>query len=170
MGVGALSQICDGLLAHGWAGDTPCAPWWSGGATHDSAPWRRRCEIRQAVDKAALGAPAIIIAGAVAGLREELTWFGPLFGLRVAITHARPGSDPLAQRLRALGADVYACATVEIRPKSGPRALAESVTLPMGSCSRAPTRPARFSRRWTKGGAMPDGWAGLSSAPSAPPP
>jgi len=127
MGVGALTPIRDGLRAHGWGAETPCAvvEWGTYARQRTvSAPLHG---IVEAVDAAALGAPSIIVVGAVAGLRGELAWFEsrPLFGLRVAITHARQGHDALEGRLRALGADVYVCPTVAIQPETRPEGIAE---------------------------------------------
>lgn len=127
MGVGALGQIREGLLAHGWRDDTPCAVVEWGTYARQRTVADTLNGIVDAVATAAIAAPAIIIVGAVAGLRDELAWFEsrPLFGLRVAITHAQQGDDTLDQRLRALGADVYACPTVEIQPEARPEGIAD---------------------------------------------
>lgn len=127
MGVGALAQIRDGLLDSGWSGDTPCAVVEWGTYARQRTVAGVLSGIAEDVAHAGLGAPAIIIVGRVAALRDELAWFEsrPLFGLRVAITHAQQGDDTLEQRLRALGADVYACPTVEIQPEARPEGIAD---------------------------------------------
>lgn len=127
MGVSALPQIRDGLRAHGWGADTPCAVVEWGTYARQRTVTATLDQIAEAVAAEAIGAPAIIIVGAVAGLRNELAWFEsrPLFGLRVAVTHAHQGNDILEGRLRALGADVYACPTVEIQPEARPVGIAD---------------------------------------------
>ncbi len=127
MGVGALAQLRDGLRANGWSADTPSAVVEWGTYARQRTVTAPLDAIVDAVAAEGIGAPAIIIIGAVAGLRDELAWFEsrPLFGLRVAITHAQQGHDSLEQRLRALGADVYACPTVEIQPEARPQGIAD---------------------------------------------
>jgi uroporphyrinogen III methyltransferase / synthase len=127
MGVAALEKIREGLRSNGWDDDTPCAVVEWGTYARQRTVTASLNGIVDAVAKAEIKAPAIIIVGAVAGLREELAWFEsrPLFGLRVAITHAQQGIDTLEQRLRALGADVYACPTVEIQPETQPEGIAD---------------------------------------------
>ncbi|MCF6287335.1 MAG: uroporphyrinogen-III C-methyltransferase, partial [Candidatus Hydrogenedentes bacterium] len=127
MGVGALAQIREGLLTNGWQGDTPCAVIEWGTCARQRTVTESLDRIAAAAASAAIGAPAIIIVGAVAVLRESLAWFEsrPLYGLRVAITHAQQGNDTLEERLRTLGADVYPCPTVEISPEARPAGLGD---------------------------------------------
>jgi len=125
MGVGALDQLCAGLLAKGWAATTPSAVVEWGTYARQRTVTAPLDKLVSVAEEAAVKSPAIIIVGAVAGLREELAWFEsrPLFGLRIAITHAQQGNDTLEQRLRTLGADVYACPTVEIQPAARPEGI-----------------------------------------------
>ncbi len=57
--------------------------------------------IAQTVAAAKVGAPAVIVVGEVASLREQLRWFdrGPLFGKRVPITRTGEQSDAFARAL-----------------------------------------------------------------------
>ena len=127
MGVSALSQLRDGLCTNGWAAETPCAIVEWGTYARQRTIRATLAGILEAATVEAIGSPAIIIVGAVAGLRDDLAWFEsrPLFGLRVAITHAQQGDDTLEQRLRALGAEVYACPTVEIQPEPQAEGIAD---------------------------------------------
>ena len=61
-------------------------------------------------------APAIVVFGPVAGLRERLAWFEsrPLAGLIVAVTRARAQASGLAVRLRDLGAAVIEAPAIRI--------------------------------------------------------
>lgn len=68
------------------------------------------------VERAGLGAPAIVVIGAAAGLRDELSWFEqrPLFGKRIAVTRPRAQAQSLKSRLADLGADVVEFPTIHI--------------------------------------------------------
>jgi uroporphyrinogen III methyltransferase/synthase len=62
--------------------------------------------------------PALLIVGAVAGLREHLRWFDkrPLFGRRIVVTRARAQAGDLIGMLEDLGADIVAMPTIRIVP------------------------------------------------------
>ncbi len=72
--------------------------------------------------EAGIRAPALIVVGAVAGLRERLAWFEsrPLAGLSVAVTRARAQASGLAGRLAGLGAAVVEAPAIKIVPLDGP--------------------------------------------------
>jgi uroporphyrinogen III methyltransferase/synthase len=69
-------------------------------------------------------APALVVVGAVAALRERLAWFpsgaAPLSGVSVAVTRARAQASTLAARLRGLGASVVEAPAIRIVPLDGP--------------------------------------------------
>jgi uroporphyrinogen III methyltransferase/synthase len=67
------------------------------------------------VERAKLGAPAIVVVGQCADLREHLKWAErmPLFGRRIVITRARGQASTFARELRALGAEVIEFPTIE---------------------------------------------------------
>jgi uroporphyrinogen III methyltransferase / synthase len=67
-------------------------------------------------------APALVVVGAVAGLRERLSWFEsrPLAGVSVAVTRARTQASGLASRLADLGAQVVEAPAIKIVPLDGP--------------------------------------------------
>ena len=62
--------------------------------------------------------PGLLIAGAVAGLREHLRWFDrrPLFGRRIVVTRSVEQAGELSGLLEDLGADVVAMPTIQILP------------------------------------------------------
>ena len=64
--------------------------------------------------EAGIGAPAIILVGEAAKLRDELSWFErrPLFARRFAVTRSRSQASGLVARLRELGADVIEFPTI----------------------------------------------------------
>src|SRR4051812_31715077 len=62
--------------------------------------------------------PAMIIIGAVVGLREHLRWFDdrPLFGKRIVITRPREQAEELVEMLEERGAEAILAPTVRIMP------------------------------------------------------
>ncbi|MGH7925397.1 MAG: uroporphyrinogen-III C-methyltransferase, partial [Candidatus Binatus sp.] len=70
-----------------------------------------------------IGAPAVIVVGECAGLREHLKWVEhmPLFGRTVVVTRARAAASEFAAALRRLGAEVVEFPTIETAP---PRSFA----------------------------------------------
>src|SRR5438445_5834208 len=106
MGMSRLPMIVQALIEHGKPADTPAAVvhWSSIGAQRTvEAPLR---DLPEAVQRAGVTAPAIIIIGSVAALRSKLAWFEdrPLFGKRVLVTRPRHQAGELVHRLEELGA------------------------------------------------------------------
>jgi uroporphyrinogen III methyltransferase/synthase len=117
MGISRLAQITQALLDGGKDPDTPAAVirW---GTTGDQrtleAPLR---DLAAAVRRAGLMAPALVVIGAVAGLRPRLAWAErrPLFGKRVLVTRPRHQAGDLVRRLDQLGAVPVVLPAVEVR-------------------------------------------------------
>jgi len=67
---------------------------------------------------AGIAFPAMLVVGAVVGLREHLRWFDqrPLFGRRIVITRSREQAAELVERLEALGADPIVAPSIRIEP------------------------------------------------------
>jgi uroporphyrinogen III methyltransferase/synthase len=63
-------------------------------------------------------APAVVVVGPVAGLRDQASWLGhrPLSGISVAVTRAREQASGLATRLRSMGAEVIEAPAIRIVP------------------------------------------------------
>ncbi len=80
---------------------------------------RRIAEVAADAD---IRAPAVIVVGRVAGMRDALKWFEsrPLAGVSVAVTRARAQASGLANRLADLGAAVVEAPAIEIVPLDGP--------------------------------------------------
>jgi uroporphyrinogen III methyltransferase/synthase len=64
------------------------------------------------------GEPALMVVGAVAGLREHLRWFDnrPLFGRRIVVTRSREQGEDLIEMLEARGAEAIAAPMIRIAP------------------------------------------------------
>ena len=118
MGVRNLPVIARRLMEAGRPPDTPVAlvRW---GTTPEQEVLAGTLET-VAARAAAVGfkAPAIIVVGAVAALRDRLAWYepGPLAGSTVAVTRTRAQASALSARLRALGASVVELPTIDIVP------------------------------------------------------
>jgi len=76
-------------------------------------------DIAARVTEAGVRPPAITVIGPAAGLRETLAWMErrPLHGKSVAVTRARAQASGLAERLRALGAEVAETPAIRIEPR-----------------------------------------------------
>ena len=64
------------------------------------------------------GVPALMVVGAVSGLREHLRWFDerPLFGRRIVVTRSREQAGELIEMLEDRGAEAIAAPTIRIAP------------------------------------------------------
>jgi uroporphyrinogen III methyltransferase/synthase len=117
MAMARLAATVEALLSRGKDGGTPAAAirWGTTGEQQTvEAPLR---ELPDAVARAGLAAPALVVVGGVVGLRHELAWFErrPLFGRHVLVTRPRGQSEDMVRRLEGLGAAVSVLPTVEIR-------------------------------------------------------
>ena len=122
MGVRQLPAIAAQLIAHGRAESELVAVVERGTLPSQRVVSGTLATIASVVADAGVRAPALVIVGAVAGLREGLRWFEsrPLAGLSVAVTRARAQSSVLAGRLSDLGADVVQAPAIRIVPLDGP--------------------------------------------------
>ncbi|MGH7779397.1 MAG: uroporphyrinogen-III C-methyltransferase, partial [Candidatus Binataceae bacterium] len=80
-------------------------------------------------ERAKLGAPAVVVVGECAALREELGWFEklPLFGRRIVVTRSRAQASAFARELRALGADAIEFPTIATAPPASYAALDRAI-------------------------------------------
>jgi len=76
-----------------------------------------------------IGAPAVIVVGELAGLRENLKWVErtPLFGRTIVVTRARTAASEFATALRRLGAEVVEFPTIETAPPRSYAALDRAI-------------------------------------------
>ena len=118
MGVTRLPQLCEGLMDAGLGGDTPAAMIERGTLASQRVVCAELSQLPRRAAEAGIRAPAVLVVGAVCALRETLRWREalPLSGCRVLVTRPRRRQGGLAAGLRALGAEVVECPTVEIVP------------------------------------------------------
>jgi uroporphyrinogen III methyltransferase/synthase len=72
--------------------------------------------------------PALLVVGAVAGLRQHLRWFDdrPLFGRRIVVTRSREQAGAFIDMLEERGAEAVAAPTIRIVAPDDPSALVEA--------------------------------------------
>ncbi|MFN8161939.1 MAG: uroporphyrinogen-III C-methyltransferase [Solirubrobacterales bacterium] len=129
MGVKRLERNAAALIAAGRDPEEPAAVVERGtmaGQRTVTAPLGR---IAAAASEAGLGAPALVVIGAVVARREALDWLArrPLAGRRVVVTRARAQSSGLAAELRGLGAEVVELPAIRVEPRTGSPEVTEAV-------------------------------------------
>lgn len=126
MGVRQLAAIADRLIRGGRAGAEPAAVVERGTLPDQRVVTGTLATIAGDAAEAGVRAPALVVVGPVAALRERLAWFEggrasrPLAGVTIGVTRARAQASVLADRLRALGASVVESPAIRIVPLDGP--------------------------------------------------
>jgi len=117
-----LKEIAQHLIAHGVPPETPAAVIWDGTRPSQRCVLGTIESIAGAAAEAKIGAPAVVVIGDVARLREQLRWFdgGGLFGRRVAITRAGRQSEAFADALLERGAEPVFAPAIAIEPPDDP--------------------------------------------------
>jgi uroporphyrinogen III methyltransferase/synthase len=134
MGVKNLAYIAAELTRHGRPPDTPVALVRWGTTPQQVTVSGTLADIVDRVEQVGLKAPAIIVVGEVAGLRERLNWFEnrALWGKRIAVTRSRDQASDLVKALSDLGAECLEFPTIQVVAPDdyGPldRAIAELPT------------------------------------------
>jgi uroporphyrinogen III methyltransferase / synthase len=129
MGMQNLAQIAEKLIQSGRKATTPVAIIKDGTLPVQKTVTGTLGNIAEKAGKAKISAPAVIVVGAVAGLRERLKWFDsmPLFGKTILITRAGPQSAGLDKLLAERGAQTIAFPVIEIKPIAVNRKLDKAI-------------------------------------------
>ncbi|MGD9735935.1 MAG: uroporphyrinogen-III C-methyltransferase [Solirubrobacterales bacterium] len=116
MGVKRLRDNAAALIAAGRDGDEPAAAIERGTWPEQRTVVATLETIADAVEREGIGAPALVVVGAVAARREQLGWLErrPLHGRTVVVTRARAQASSLAGTLRELGAAVVELPAIRI--------------------------------------------------------
>ncbi len=116
MGVRNLEAIARNLIAHGLLEDTPTALVRWGTTAKQQVLFAPLADAAARAAAANFTAPAIIVVGPVAAMRDKLRWFAraPLAGKRIVVTRARAQASALSDELAALGAEVFEMPAIEI--------------------------------------------------------
>ncbi|HUA36319.1 MAG TPA: uroporphyrinogen-III C-methyltransferase [Candidatus Binataceae bacterium] len=111
-----LKRLVDG----GLAGATPAAAVQWGTTAAQRTVSATLATLADACTRERIGAPAAIVVGRCAELRQALAWAEkmPLFGRRIVITRARDKASVFAAELARLGAEVIEFPTIETAPPS----------------------------------------------------
>jgi uroporphyrinogen III methyltransferase / synthase len=119
MGVKRLAENAAALIEAGRDPEEPAAAIERGTMAGQRTLAATLGTIAEAVEREGIGAPALIVVGPVAALRERLAWLErrPLHGRRVVVTRARAQASGLAATLRGLGAEVVELPAIRIEPR-----------------------------------------------------
>ncbi|MGN6275802.1 MAG: uroporphyrinogen-III C-methyltransferase [Solirubrobacterales bacterium] len=130
MGVKRLAENAAALMAAGRDPDEPAAAIERGTWPRQRTVAATLGTIAEAVEREEIGAPALIVVGAVAQRREQLAWLErrPLHGRRVVVTRARAQASGLAKTLRDLGAEVVELPAIRIEPRIDSAEVGEAIS------------------------------------------
>ncbi len=119
MGVKRLGDNAAALIAAGRDADEPAAAVERGTMDGQRTVVATLGTLAEAVEREAIGAPALIVVGDVVERREKLAWLErrPLHGKRVVVTRARAQASGLAATLRDLGAEVVELPAIRIESR-----------------------------------------------------
>ncbi|MDR2604142.1 MAG: uroporphyrinogen-III C-methyltransferase [Desulfovibrio sp.] len=157
MGMKNLPEIARRLTEAGLDADTPAAlVQWGTTPRHRSLLTTLGRAPAEAAEHA-FSAPALIVVGRAAALRDTLNSFEkrPLFGKGVVVTRAREQASETAAMLEELGAEVILFPTIEI--------------VPLGDCDAAPAMQAEEPTLSTGESGSPHLPPGSSGQPAAGP-
>ena len=124
-----LGECADKLMAGGRASDTPAAAVYWGTTAAQRTVVATLGTLAEAVDRAALRPPVLVIIGDVVSAREQLSWYErrPLFGARVLIPRSLEQGRRFADALAELGAQPVFAPVVRLEPPLDPAPLAASI-------------------------------------------
>lgn len=129
MGLHRLPQIADSLISAGKDPQTPACV-----ISRASTPLQKTVsasleELPEAVAKADLHAPSLIIVGECVRQREMISWFEhrPLFGQRIAITRPVHQADSAIRQAFELGAQPVLLPAIEILPPADWSAVDDAI-------------------------------------------
>jgi uroporphyrinogen III methyltransferase/synthase len=120
MGVKRLGANAAALIEAGRDPEEPAAAVERGTMEGQRTVVATLATLAEAVEREAIGAPALIVVGPVVARREALAWLErrPLHGRRVVVTRARTQASGLATTLGGLGAEVVELPAIRIEPRT----------------------------------------------------
>ncbi|HEY7498057.1 MAG TPA: uroporphyrinogen-III C-methyltransferase [Vicinamibacterales bacterium] len=117
-----IGAIAEKLIAHGRPPEETAALIYDG-----SLPSQQTLEgtLATIASHARDGSAALLIVGAVAGLRQHLRWFDerPLFGKRIVVTRSLEQAGELIEMLEERGAEAIPASAIRIAPPEDPTPL-----------------------------------------------
>lgn len=131
MGLAALPQLCQGLLAYGLDPQTPAATIQSGTTGRQRQVTATVQDLPAAVARTGLHSPAITVIGPAVRLSADLAWFtpGPLKGQRIALTRARSkqSTSDWASRILELGGEPVELDLIRIHSRAAAKEVQTAV-------------------------------------------
>ena len=124
-GARQIGVIADALMTHGRSPDESAALIYDG-----TLPAQATIEapLGTIASQAREGSAALLIVGAVAGLRQHLRWFDerPLFGKRIVVTRSIEQAGELIEMLEERGAEAIPAASIRIAPPEDTETLQQA--------------------------------------------
>ena len=123
MSVSKLEENLSALIAAGMSRETPGAIIEQAGSGSQRTFVSTIAELAKLAQREQVRAPAIVIVGKVATLREQFAWIEkrPLFGKTVVLTRPAERMMQLQTKLVELGAQVFAVPTIELKAMENER-------------------------------------------------
>jgi uroporphyrinogen III methyltransferase/synthase len=120
-----LPKMLEALLSNGRPADESAAIIVNGTMPSQQTTTGTLQELARTLREQGQSAPALLVVGAVAGLRNHLRWFDarPLFGRRVLVTRSREQAGELVELLEARGAEAIEAPLIAIVPPDDYSAL-----------------------------------------------
>ncbi|MBU3876025.1 uroporphyrinogen-III C-methyltransferase [Faecalicatena sp. AGMB00832] len=129
MGISSMETILIGLMEAGMDPSVPAAVLEKGTLSSQRRVVSTVGNLAKEAKKAEIGTPAIILVGEVCALADLFHWAEdrPLGGRQILITRPRENSSRLADRLRALGAQVIELPSIDTKTISPNPALSHAM-------------------------------------------
>ena len=129
MGARSCPDIMAGLLDAGMSADMPAAMLQEGTTAGQRRVVATVGTLAEEAAKAKIAAPAIIVVGGVCALADQFAWYEklPLAGCKVVVTRPAELVSTMADRLRALGAEVIEMPSIATVPIEGNEALQQAL-------------------------------------------
>lgn len=129
MGARSLPDIMAGLMDAGMDAGTPAAVLQEGTTAGQRRVVATVGTLAAQAAEARIAAPAIIIVGGVAALADQFGWYEklPLAGCKVVVTRPAELVSTMADRLRALGAEVLEMPAIATVPIEGNEVLGQAL-------------------------------------------
>lgn len=117
MGIGALEEICNSLMAAGMDPNTKAAVLEKGTTAKQRKVIATVGTLKKEVERVQIQTPAIIVVGEVCGLADSFGWVEKqtLSGLQIVVTRPRQKVSSLTKKLRNLGAHVIEMPAISTR-------------------------------------------------------
>lgn len=118
MGVAALPDIMNGLIAGGMDPDMPAAILQKGTSAEQKKIVATASTLENEVRKQGIEPPAIIVVGRVCLYGNEFSWYEklPLFGEKIIVTRPKNRISTISDKLRKLGAQVIEAPMIKTVP------------------------------------------------------